>query len=107
MFPQYLVDLYMSSATHNALCNSIAYMIFSEGLVTDDFDAKIKIAEWGLDDEIRKSCLDLKVQGGFALEIIYSLDRTTISKVRHLPFENLRSGDVNDKEKTDFYYYSR
>mgnify|MGYP003629787742 CR=1 FL=1 len=107
LFPQYLVDLYMSSATHNALCNSIAYMIFSEGLVTDDFDAKIKIAEWGLDDEIRKSCLDLKVQGGFALEIIYSLDRTTISKVRHLPFENLRSGDVNDKEKTDFYYYSR
>ncbi len=107
LFPQYLVDLYQSSATHNALCTSIAYMIFGEGLKTEDLDAKLKIQEWGLDDEIRRACLDLKIQGGFALEVIYSLDRTTISKVRHLPFENVRSGDINDREEVDFYYYSR
>ena len=43
LFPQYLVDLYQSSATHNALCTSIAYMIFGEGLKTEDLDAKLKI----------------------------------------------------------------
>lgn len=107
LFPQYLVDLYKSSATHNALCTSIAYMIYGDGLRADTTEAQIKIKEWGLEDEMRKACIDLKIQGGFALEIIYSIDRTTISKVRHCPFENIRSGDVDDKEKVDFYYYSK
>ena len=107
LFPQYLIDLYQKSGTHNALCTSIGYMIFGEGLKTDSLDARLKMDEWGLDDEIRKSCIDLKIQGGFALEIIYSVDRTTISKVRHLPFENIRSGEINEREEVEFYYYSR
>jgi hypothetical protein len=107
LFPQYLIDLYHSSATHNALCTSIAYMIFGDGVQADDLDARMKIQEWGLDDEIRKACLDLKIQGGFALEIIYSIDRTTVSKVRHCPFENIRSGEVNEDEKCEWYYYSK
>lgn len=107
LFPQYLIDLYQSSATHNALCTSIAYMIFGDGVQADDLDARLKIQEWGLDDELRKACLDLKIQGGFALEVIYSIDRTTIKKVRHCPFENIRSGEVNEDEEIDFYYYSK
>ena len=106
LFPQYLIDLYHSSATHNALCTSIAYMIFGDGVQSDDFDAKLKVQEWGLDDEIRKACLDLKIQGGFALEIAYNLGRTSIKKVKHCPFERIRSGEVNDDEKVEFYYYS-
>ncbi len=107
LYPQYLVDLYQNSATHNALCTSIAFMIFGEGLKTDDLDARLKIEEWSLNDEVRRACLDLKIQGGFALEVIFSIDRTSISKVRHLPFENIRSGEVNEREDVDFYYYSR
>jgi hypothetical protein len=107
LYPQYLIDLYQSSATHNALCTSIAYMIFGDGAQADTIDARLKMQEWNLDDEIRKACLDLKIQGGFALEIMYSIDRTTIAKVRHCPFENIRSGEVNDDEKVEFYYYSK
>ena len=107
LFPQYLIDLYKSSATHNALCTSIAYMIYGDGVQADTLDARLKIQEWGLQDEIRKACLDLKIQGGFALEVVYSIDRTTIAKVRHCPFENVRSAEVNEDEKVDFYYYSK
>ena len=106
MFPQYLIDLYHSSATHNALCTSIAYMIFGDGVQADTLEARLKLEEWGLDDEIRKACLDLKIQGGFALEIAYNLGRTSIKKVKHCPFERIRSGEVNDDEKVEFYYYS-
>ena len=106
MFPQYLIDLYHSSATHNALCTSIAYMIFGDGMQADTLEARLKFEEWGLDDEIRKACLDLKIQGGFALEIAYNLGRTSIKKVKHCPFERIRSGEVNDDEKVEFYYYS-
>jgi hypothetical protein len=107
LYPQYLIDLYQSSATHNALCTSIAYMIFGDGVQADTLEARLKVQEWNLDDEVRKACLDLKIQGGFALEIMYSIDRTTIAKVRHCPFENIRSGEVNDDEKVEFYYYSK
>ena len=107
LFPQYLIDLYKSSATHNALCTSIAYMIFGDGVQADTLEARLKIEEWGLQDEVRKACLDLKIQGGFALEVVYSIDRSTIAKVRHCPFENIRSGEVNEDEKVEFYYYSK
>jgi len=106
LFPQYLIDLYHSSATHNALCTSIAYMIFGDGVQADELDARLKLEEWGLDDEIRKACLDLKIQGGFALEIAYNLGRTSIKKVKHCPFERIRSAEVNHDEKVEFYYYS-
>jgi len=104
---QYLIDLYKSSATHNALCTSIAYMIFGDGVQANTLEARLKIEEWGLQDEVRKACLDLKIQGGFALEVVYSIDRTTISKVRHCPFENIRSGEVDQDEKVNYYYYSK
>jgi len=107
LFPQYLIDLYKSSATHNALCTSIAYMIFGDGVQADTLEARLKIEEWGLQDEVRKACLDLKIQGGFALEVVYSIDRTTISKVRHCPFENVRSGEVDEDEKVNYLYYSK
>ena len=107
LFPQYLIDLYKSSATHNALCTSIAYMIYGDGVQADTLEARLKIEEWGLQDEVRKACLDLKIQGGFALELVYSIDRTTISKVRHCPFENVRTAEVNEDEKVEFVYYSK
>jgi hypothetical protein len=107
LFPQYLIDLYKSSATHNALCTSIAYMIFGDGVQADTLEARLKIEEWGLQDEVRKACLDLKIQGGFALEVVYSIDRSTIAKVRHCPFENIRSAEVDEDEKVNFYYYSK
>ena len=107
LFPQYLIDLYKSSATHNALCTSIAYMIYGDGVQANTLEARLKIEEWGLQDEVRKACLDLKIQGGFALEVVYSIDRTTISNVRHCPFENIRSGEVDQDEKVNYYYYSK
>ena len=107
MFPQYLVDLYYSSATHNALTTTIGMMIFGEGFDASTLDGRVAFDQWNLNDELRKACLDFKIQGGFALEVNWSLDRTTIANVSHLPFENVRSGFVNEEEKVDFYYYSK
>jgi hypothetical protein len=107
LFPQYLVDLFHSSATHNALSTTIAMMIFGEGFDASDLDGRLAFDQWNLNDELRKACLDFKIQGGFALEINWSIDRTTIANVSHLPFENVRSGFVNEEEKVEYYYYSK
>jgi len=107
LFPQYLVDLYHSSATHNALSTTIAMMIFGEGFDATSLDGRLAFDQWNLNDELRKACLDFKIQGGFALEVNWSIDRTTIANVSHLPFENIRSGFVNEDEKVEYYYYSK
>jgi len=106
LFPEYLVDLYKSSATHSALCNTIGQMIFSDGIISDDIETRLRIEEWGLQDVMRKACLDLKIQGGFALEITYSIDRTTVATIKHCPFENIRSGEADDDDKIPYYWYS-
>ena len=107
LFPQYLVDLFHSSATHNALSTTIAMMIFGEGFDATSLEGRLAFDQWNLNDELRKACLDFKIQGGFALEVNWSLDRTTIANVSHLPFENIRSGFVNEDEIVETYYYSK
>lgn len=107
LFPQYLVDLFHSSATHNALSTTIAMMIFGEGFDATTLEGRLAFDQWNLNDELRKACLDFKIQGGFALEVNWSIDRTTIANVSHLPFENIRSGFVNEDEIVETYYYSK
>jgi len=107
LFPQYLIDLFHSSSTHNALTTTIATMVFGEGFDATTLEGRLAFDQWNLNDELRKACVDFQIQGGFALEVNWSLDRTTIANVSHLPFENIRSGFVNEDEKVDYYYYSR
>ena len=107
LFPQYLIDLFHSSSTHNALTTTIATMVFGEGFDATTLDGRLAFDQWNLNDELRKACVDFQIQGGFALEVNWSLDRTTIANVSHLPFENIRSGFVNEDEKVDYYYYSK
>lgn len=106
LYPQYLVNLYQSSATHGALCMSIAQLFMGAGLDASEEQAKAKLAEWSCEDELPKAFLDLKVQGGFALEVQWTMDRSTILNVRHLPFENVRSGHMDIDERVRYYYYS-
>jgi hypothetical protein len=107
LFPQYLIDLFHSSSTHNALTTTIATMVFGEGFDATTLDGRLAFNQWNLNDELRKACVDFQIQGGFALEVNWSLDRTTIANVSHLPFENIRSGFVNEEEKVEYYYYSK
>ena len=107
LFPNYLIELYNGSPTHRALCTTIAGMIYGEGFVPSDLESRLLYDKWNLEDELRKATLDLKIQGGMAFEINWSLDRETIANVSHLPFENIRCGEVNEEtELTEQFYYS-
>ena len=107
LFPQYLVELYNGSSTHRALCTTIAGMIYGDGFVPSDLDSRLLYEKWNLEDELRKVALDLKLQGGFALEINWSLDRSTVANVSHLPFENVRCAEINpDTEQVEEFLYS-
>jgi hypothetical protein len=47
------------------------------------------------------------MQGGYYLEVIWSVDRSTIAKINHLPYENCRLAVANDEDVIPGIYYSK
>ena len=95
-FPNYLVEIKQSSPVHGSLVRSIADMVAGKGDQSGTFTPEM----------IGKISNDLITQGGFYLEVIYTIDGTNISKVNHLPFCNVRLS-VNEYLEIDGVWYSR
>jgi hypothetical protein len=95
LYPSYLLNLFHNSPIHNALVNSIAYMIEGKGTGTI------------LDNALQGIAFDLKLQGAFVAEVIWSMDFTRVVQINHLPFENCRL--AYDKEEDDItgIFYSK
>jgi len=106
-YQQYLVELYQESPVHSALVNSIAFMIAGNGLASSISSVVKEVNALELDSLTLPVSLDLKLQGGFCLEIIWSLDRTRVSKVSHLPFENVRLAVSDENDSVCGIWYSR
>jgi len=95
LFPQHLITLYYNSPIHNALTNSIAYMIEGKGTGTI------------LDNALQGIAFDLKLQGSFCAEVIWSLDFTRVVQINHLPFENCRLAYDKDEDDITGIFYSK
>ncbi|MAK54944.1 MAG: hypothetical protein CML17_03730 [Pusillimonas sp.] len=117
LYPQFLIDLYYNSSTHAAIINATSEMIAGQEIVaeeTDNLEAYVKLQKFianansneTLHEVIKKCAFDFKLQGGFALNIIWSKDRTEISEIYHIPVERLRVGLPNEMGRVDKYYIS-
>jgi hypothetical protein len=106
-FPQYLIELYNESPVHGSIVNSIAFMIAGQDFVSTSAEASTEIARLQLDKIRHSTALDLKLHGGFYWEVIWSMDRTTIAQINHLPFENCRLCVSDDNDDISGIYYSR
>jgi hypothetical protein len=106
-FPNYLIDLYYSSPVHSALTMSIAFMIAGKEFKSNNPTAQREIDRLKLNAIRRPITLDAKMQGGYYLEIIWSVDRTTVAKINHLPYENVRLAVSNDEDVIPGVYYSK
>ena len=106
-FPNYLIDLYYSSPVHSALTMSIAFMIAGKEFKSTNPAAQREIDRLKLNTIRRPITLDAKMQGGYYLEIIWSVDRNTVAKINHLPYENCRLAVANDEDVIPGVYYSK
>ena len=106
-FPNYLIDLYYSSPVHSALTMSIAFMIAGKEFKSSNPAAQREIDRLKLNAIRRPITLDAKMQGGYYLEIIWSVDRNTVAKINHLPYENCRLAVANDEDVIPGVYYSK
>jgi hypothetical protein len=119
LYPQFLIDLYYNSSTQAAIINATAEMIAGENLVIEDEEdrneeAVIKMKHFmdranhneSLHEVIKKIAFDFKLQGAFALNVIWSKDRTQIAEIYHIPVEKIRAAKPNEMGRVDAYYIS-
>ena len=115
LYPNYILDLFLGSAINGALIKSIGAMIYGEGLAATDADESDEKKESYLrltelldnsdDDVLKDLAMDLKLFGGFYVNVKWSRDRSKIAKMKHIPAQYIRSGKMVDGE-IDTYYYS-
>ena len=112
-YPDYLLDLYNSSAKHHAIVQGKVdyivgngWMIDESGLNTESvarihqFVKKPNASE-DLNALLYKAALDLEIYGGFAFEIISNRTLENISAIYHCDFAKYRKA-----KDLDGYYYS-
>lgn len=103
-FPQYLRDLSHESPVHGSLIVAIGDMIAGKGIKSEQYQAELDALRI---DELTYACAhDLKLFGGFFIEVIWSNDRTVISKLNALPFEECRIAVNQDDESEIGIYHS-
>ena len=108
-FPQLLIDLYHKSSVHATAVNAKHQAVVGEGLTTND-ETILEIANlegetWN--DIYSKLALDRVVYGGYALEVIWSQDRTRIAEVYHVDFSYARAKKMDDRGNIPGYYIYR
>jgi hypothetical protein len=97
-FPQYLRDLAHESPVHGSLVVAIGDMIAGKGIQSEQYQAELDALN--IDSLIYACAHDLKLFGGFYIEVIWSNDRTVISKLNAIPFEECRVA-VNQEDDTE------
>lgn len=106
LFPDYLVSLMNRSAKHNAILKRKSMMIAGNGFSVEGVDgiAAQLLAnpynDMNLNEIVFRSAYDLELFGAFALEIIYSKDKSKIAEVNYLPVNKVR---LSEDGKSVFY----
>jgi len=117
LYPKYLIDLYNNSATHAAIVNATSAMIAGEDFIVEDnkdlqqyvaikkFLGAVNPTE-NAHELFVKLAFDLKLQGAYALNVIWSKDKTKIAEIHHVPVEQIRVGTPDEDGKIHCYYMS-
>ena len=107
-FPHYIIELYNKSSINATAINAITDAIVGGGLTTEDafiLDRANRDGEsWN--DIFKKVALDRALFGGYALEVIWSNDRTKITDVYHIDFSYVRAHSCNHKGIVPGYFIS-
>ena len=118
LYPQFLIDLFYNSSTHAAIVNATSDMIAGESITveeSDNLDAYVKLKRFlaqanskgeSLHSIVKKIAFDFKLQGAYALNVVWSKDRTTISDLYHIPVERIRMGKPDALGRVTEYYVS-
>jgi len=119
LYPQFLIDLYYSSSITAAIINATAEMISGKDIIIEDeedrdLEARVRLQHFldransneTLHEVLVKASFDFKLQGAFALNIVWSKDRTQISEIYHVDVSKIRCAKPDEFGKTKGFYVS-
>lgn len=104
LFPQYLNELAATGAVHGSLCVSIGDMFAGKGLEAGIYNKRLEALS--AYDVFYGCAHDYKKFSGYYIEVIYSVDRLSVAKIRHLPFEECRIAVSGEEEEICGVYHS-
>jgi hypothetical protein len=106
-FPEELIELYNNSSIHASCVNAIVQGIIGNGLTANEEEYTRRANSHGetWNDVFKKVAIDYELYGSFALEIIYSLDRSRI-EVYHIDFSYVRAKEKNERGRIPGYFIS-
>ena len=104
LFPNYLRELAETSPTHGSLCISIGDMIAGKALSAGVYQDRLE--SLNTYEVYYGASHDLKLFGGYYIEVIYTLDKSGIAKIKHIPFEECRLGIEAESEDIIGVYHS-
>ena len=99
----YVENRYLGSPTNQAVIDSYSNYIYGNGLsITSELISKNIISK----TDTRLLVKDMKMQGAFALQVVYSRDKSKIAKLYHLPVKSIAIAKQDDiTEEPDNYWY--
>ena len=108
-FPQQLIELYQRSSVNGTAINAKHQAVVGQGLTGIDETLLDRINKDGesWNDIFNKIALDRVLFGGFALEIIWSNDRTKIAEIYHVDFSYIRAHKSDHRGHVPGYYVSK
>lgn len=109
-YPDYIKSLLSKSTIHSSIIQQKVRLIAGEGFIKPN-DVSISFINnpFGFEnlDEIVKKCTwDLLTFGGFALNVVWTKDRSKISYVNYIDIGKLRIDRTNDDDNVTRYWYS-
>lgn len=109
-YPNYLQSLFngQGSPLHTSIIHKKVSYTVGKGLEdTTDVALNEFIERNDLNDELMKISYDYEILNGFAFEVIWSLDKTMISSIKHIPISQLRFGLLNEDNHLPYFWYCK
>lgn len=106
LYPDYLIDLYLRSAKHNAIINAKTNYIYGGGLTIDDKTATVeqqaianKFAEM-FKSFSREMITDFELFNTVCIEVIWNKKGTRPAELNYIPVSRIRTNG----DETEYYY---
>ena len=117
LYPQFLISMYNSSATHRAIVDSASNYIAGNGVLIEDnadIEATSKLnlllkninSKESIEELLSKVAKDLYLQGAIALNVIFTKDKRGVASITHVPVEKIRIGVPNSNGIVEQYWIS-
>lgn len=107
-YPQFVLELMEKSATLAVCLNSKITIGYGKGVEIKDKGNVLVNRYETISELYYKLLADLWIFGGFACEIIWAKDGTSIESIYHLPFQNIRVKKPYEEQHerdVEYYYY--